>query len=67
MGHDTVEIKTRSTRCLGIISGKKMGASFLTLRAQGLHALRVTVDMQEAREQQGALDDMTETVRLLVH
>ena len=35
--------------------------------AQGLRALRVTVDMQEAREQQGALDDMTETVRLLVH
>jgi hypothetical protein len=35
--------------------------------AQGLRALRVTVDMQEAREQQSALDDMTETVRLLVH
>ena len=35
--------------------------------AQGLRALRVTVDMQEAMEQQGALEDMTETVRLLVH
>ncbi len=35
--------------------------------AQGLRALRVTVDMQEALEQQGALEDMTETVRLLVH
>jgi len=35
--------------------------------AQGLRALRVTVDMQEAWEQQDTLDDMTETVRLLVH
>jgi hypothetical protein len=35
--------------------------------AQGQRALRVTVDMHEAREPQGALDDMTETVRLLVH
>jgi hypothetical protein len=35
--------------------------------AQGLRALRVTVEMYEARKQQGALDDMTETVRLLVH
>jgi hypothetical protein len=35
--------------------------------AQGLHALRVTVDMHEAREQQGALDDVIEPVRLLVH
>jgi len=35
--------------------------------AQGLRALRVTVDMQDALEQQGALEDVTETVRLLVH
>jgi hypothetical protein len=35
--------------------------------AQGLRALRVAVEMHEAQEQQGALDDMTETVRLLVH
>jgi hypothetical protein len=35
--------------------------------AQGLHALRVTVDLHEAREQQGALDDVSEPVRLLVH
>src|SRR6516165_592306 len=34
--------------------------------AQGLHALRVTVEMHEAWEQQDARDDMTETVRLLV-
>jgi len=35
--------------------------------AQGLRALRVTVDMQEALEQLGVLDDVAETVRLLVH
>jgi len=35
--------------------------------AQGLCALRVTVEMHEAQAQQGTLDDMTETVRLLVH